>query len=256
MSKRSERREADRQARKLACAEVRTQQNAAAAQPAAIAETLEIKPISEAQLNANRANAQLSRGAVTPEGKAASSRNALKTGLTGRTVLLPTDDASEYNRRLESALARHRPATEEEQSLVQSVVDIEWRLDRVVTLETGIYAKGAAEFVDKFKDEPQAHRRILIQTETYLKYEKSLRNLHIQEARLQRQRTKDLAELKRLKDDRARQEIMLQTAQRTTHPAKTAAAGKNGFEFATPEFAAETVPLSHPLDNQAAAAHS
>src|SRR5579863_5462974 len=42
---------------------------------------------------ANRQNSLLSTGPKTPEGKAASSRNALKTGLTGRTVLLPGDDA-------------------------------------------------------------------------------------------------------------------------------------------------------------------
>jgi hypothetical protein len=45
--------------------------------------------ISASQLAANRANAQLSSGPQTPEGKAKSCLNAVKTGLTGRTVLLP-----------------------------------------------------------------------------------------------------------------------------------------------------------------------
>jgi len=43
--------------------------------------------ISEARLAANQANAQLSTGPTSVTGKAASSLNALKTGLTGRTVL-------------------------------------------------------------------------------------------------------------------------------------------------------------------------
>ena len=48
------------------------------------------------QLAANQANSQLSTGPKTPEGKATSSLNAVKTGLTGRTVLLPGDDAAAY----------------------------------------------------------------------------------------------------------------------------------------------------------------
>ena len=47
----------------------------------------------EAQVHANRANAQLSTGPSSASGKAKSSLNAVKTGLTGRTVLLPGDDA-------------------------------------------------------------------------------------------------------------------------------------------------------------------
>ena len=48
---------------------------------------------SAAQVAANQANAQLSTGPKTTEGKASSSRNALKTGLTGRTMILPKDQA-------------------------------------------------------------------------------------------------------------------------------------------------------------------
>lgn len=46
--------------------------------------------VSERRLAANRANTQLSTGPRTPEGKAKSSLNAVKTGLAGRTVLLST----------------------------------------------------------------------------------------------------------------------------------------------------------------------
>ena len=51
---------------------------------------------SEAQLAANRANAQFSSGPKTEQGKLVSSHNALKTGLTGRTIVLPTDDVAAY----------------------------------------------------------------------------------------------------------------------------------------------------------------
>ena len=51
---------------------------------------------SEAQTLANQKNAQLSTGPTTPDGKNRSSHNAVKTGLTGQTVLLPSDDAAAY----------------------------------------------------------------------------------------------------------------------------------------------------------------
>ena len=47
--------------------------------------------ISEAQLAANRANATHSTGPRTEEGQKRSSLNAMKHGLTGRTVLLPRE---------------------------------------------------------------------------------------------------------------------------------------------------------------------
>jgi len=48
--------------------------------------------ISERRLAANRANAQLSTGPRTEEGKAVSSLNAVKTGLCGRIVLVPSEE--------------------------------------------------------------------------------------------------------------------------------------------------------------------
>jgi len=49
-----------------------------------------------AQIAANQANAQSSTGPKSEDGKKRSSLNALKTGLTGRTVLMPGDDAKAY----------------------------------------------------------------------------------------------------------------------------------------------------------------
>src|SRR5579875_1846690 len=51
--------------------------------------------ISEARLAANRRNALFSTGPTSEAGKAISCLNALKTGLTGQTVMLPTEDAAE-----------------------------------------------------------------------------------------------------------------------------------------------------------------
>ena len=49
----------------------------------------EKKPLSEAQLAANRANAKKSTGPVSIEGKKRSSANSTKHGITARRPLLP-----------------------------------------------------------------------------------------------------------------------------------------------------------------------
>src|SRR5689334_12138576 len=61
---------------------------------------LQAETLSEARQLSNQANAQLSTGPRSEEGRAKSSLNAVKTGLTGRTVLLPSDDVAEYERHL------------------------------------------------------------------------------------------------------------------------------------------------------------
>ncbi len=52
----------------------------------------------QAQIEANQRNAQLSTGPTSEAGKAKSSLNAVKNGLTGATVILPSDDLAAYER--------------------------------------------------------------------------------------------------------------------------------------------------------------
>ncbi len=205
MSNRTERREAERLARKLAYQQLRQQPAQA--------------PISEAQLEANRANAQHSTGPSTPEGKATSSQNALKHGLTGKTVLLPNEDPAEYQQLLDDYHQIHKPVGTEEQRLVQCIVDCNWRLTRIQRLETSILYKAQVEIAEKHQDRPETERRHFVHAEAYLAYEKQLRNLNIQEARLRRTMEKSAAELKQLQSKRKNAE----------------ANPENGFEFSTPE---------------------
>jgi hypothetical protein len=159
-------------------------------------------PISPAQLLANRANSQLSTGPRTLEGKARSSQNAVKSALTGRTVLLPTDDVEEYASFLAELQRDLKPVGQTECELVQIIVDCFWRLRRIQTLEFALYAHGHEQFEHAFDDYPEASRPHMILLQTHITYEKQLRNLQIQEARIDRKRAKSVAELQQLQAER------------------------------------------------------
>jgi hypothetical protein len=88
---------------------------------------------------ANRRNARRSTGPKTPEGRAASSQNALKHGLYSTTVLLPGEDQTEFQALLDSFLAEHTPATPTESTLVQQMAAAVWRLRRISRYEAGYF---------------------------------------------------------------------------------------------------------------------
>jgi hypothetical protein len=165
------------------------------------------------QIAANRQNAKLSTGPKTEEGKSKTSLNAVKTGLTGRTVLLPGDDAAAYEQHVASAFAEWKPETDREKALVQSIADTDWRLLRIPTLESAIYALGRLEFAEKFADQPEAVRATLVDGYIFQTSRRDLTNVSLQESRLRRHREKDCAELTQLlKERRARRETQLTAA--------------------------------------------
>ena len=208
------------------------------------------------QIQANRENAQRSTGPRTEEGKTRSSMNAVKTGLTGRTVLLPGDDAAAYEKHVDRFLREHRPVGDDESNLVQSLADADWRLLRIPALEAGIYAVGRLELASQFADEDPAVRSALIDAKTFLVYQKQLNNLSVQEGRLRRQRMLDLQALKELQKNRLAKaakegqakEGLAKPGENSAAPAVTATSrpAEIGFEFSSEpkraEFRRETAP--------------
>jgi hypothetical protein len=158
-----------------------------------------------AQIAANRANAELSTGPTSEAGKTRSSLNAVKTGLTGRTVLLPGEDAEQYKALVARYMTDFQPVGDQECMIVQSLADTQWRLLRIPCLESGIYALGHLAYKDLFPEESDpAVRHQLIQTKIYLDYSGQLDKLMAQEARLHRQQEKNFKRLHELQRERAR----------------------------------------------------
>ncbi len=82
------------------------------------------------------------------------------------------------------------------------MADTQWRLQRIPTLESAIYARGRHEFAKAHSDKELSLRIALIELDTHLKYERQLRNLQLQESRLTRRFEKESAELRQLQKNR------------------------------------------------------
>jgi hypothetical protein len=94
---------------------------------------------SELKSETSRINGAKSHGPKTPEGKEASSRNALKHGFTvGKTFIMECESADEYQDFLAEHMTIHQPATPAEKELVDQMAIARWRIRRFVAAETAL----------------------------------------------------------------------------------------------------------------------
>ena len=107
------------------------------------------------QIAANRRNAERSTGPRSPEGKAASRFNALKTGLDAKSLLLPHESADDLAALTQEYYARFAPAVPEARALVDALISSEWQMRRLRHVETDLWAY----LIDLFHDdsEPDPH---------------------------------------------------------------------------------------------------
>jgi hypothetical protein len=190
-------------------------------------------PISEAQLAANRANAQLSTG-PSAASFSKTSMNALKTGLTGRQVLLPEDDAALYEAMVQKYQDHFLPCGPEETALVQSIVDTRWRLDRYPGLESALLDLCRRMMLEAAPG-LAANPAPVLEMQIRLEHEKKFRNLALQENRLVRRRERETKELRELQAIRkaAEAEKAKEKPAEAAKPNVVSTAAPNGFVFSS-----------------------
>jgi hypothetical protein len=123
-----------------------------------------------------------------------------------------------------------QPVGPRECELAQSIADTWWRLRRIPALEMALFAKGRIEFADLFQEHELAARPHLIDAHTFIVYEKQIRNLQLQEARLARRREKETAELRALQEERTGHLVPVVRVGEDRKEEK-----ENGFVFSNPE---------------------
>src|SRR5579884_4170638 len=89
-----------------------------------------------AQHAANIRNAALSTGPRTPEGKAVSSRNAMKFGLTSKQVILPHEDPADFEALESTLIEQLQPADDGERLLLNDIAVARWKIRRIELART------------------------------------------------------------------------------------------------------------------------
>ncbi len=102
---------------------------------------------SERQIEANRLNAQRSTGPRSPNGKARVASNALKHGLTGKQIVLPNENAEEFEAFRITLWTDLAPQGALEEELAGKIVADAWRLRRVPILEAALHARDLQEHI-------------------------------------------------------------------------------------------------------------
>ncbi len=158
--------------------------------------------LSEKQLVANRANAQLSTGPKTEEGKRRSSLNARRHNLTGQVTAMTEEDRIAHNAFSEALIKAMAPEGALELQLAQRVATDSWRLNRSSAIEDNIFALGFTDHAgDIDVDHPELHAA-LTAARTFTREAKSIELLTLYEQRINRSLQKNLALLQQLQATR------------------------------------------------------
>jgi hypothetical protein len=158
------------------------------------------------RIEINRANSQLSTGPKTPAGKQRSSLNALRHGLTGQIVVMPTEDLQAYQLHLQSFADEYHPQGATESHLVQALADTSWRLNRVAALETNLLTLAAANQPDPLANAPAQVQDAMAIVASLESQSKALANLSMHSQRLSRQFERTVAQLRELQKTRRTKE--------------------------------------------------
>jgi hypothetical protein len=203
-----------------------------------------MSPISESQLAANRANAKLSTGPTSLEGKQRSRMNAGRHHLTGQVACLPDEDRDEFDRFCAAIVDDYHAEGPIETQLAQSIAEDFWRLNRGRNWETNMLAmghfNGASDRVNSGHPElDDAMTQVLV----FEKQGKNFGNIALYETRINRNIAKNEQRLKERQAERkaaeaqALEELALLLEVETEAEIEIAI-DVNGFVFSTPKLRA------------------
>jgi hypothetical protein len=198
--------------------------------------------MSQAQAAANAANSRLSTGPKSEQGKRASSANSIRHGLTAKQVVLPGEDATDYEDLRASLLADWNPANTQEAILTDQIAQHAWRLQRARRVET----RSLQLFCPSMEPTPvlpgEIHLRVPADHDEavmlgFHDYAADLDKLRRYEAAIERSYYKAIGQLQKLQIDRRKQE---QQEAKAAVPAKALTA-TNGFVSQNPEQSQPTI---------------
>jgi hypothetical protein len=157
--------------------------------------------LNEKQIAANRANAQLSTGPKTEEGKRKSSLNARRHNLTGQVTAMTPEDRLAHDAFSAGIVKSMAPEGELELTIAHRIATDFWRLNRASAIEDNIFALGLSAHADDSIDQPEIQAAFAA-ARTFIAEGKSIELLTLYEQRLNRSLQKNLAVLQSLQATR------------------------------------------------------
>jgi hypothetical protein len=110
-------------------------------------------PSSQARIAANRRNSLRSTGPTSEAGKRVSRLNGVTHGLTASTLILPSEKAADFERRMDEVCKVLLPRNEVERMLVFSTVRASWLLERSDRVQTARVAAIIESAPDREQEE-------------------------------------------------------------------------------------------------------
>jgi len=206
--------------------------------------------VSERRIEANRRNAQLSTGPRSEAGRARSSMNALRHGITGQVSIMTTEDRAAHDKFIQELIDRLRPEDPLELQFASLIAEDFWRLQRIRAVENDMFALGNfSEAADIDVEHPEVHTS-LTRARTFLDRSKDFERLTLYEQRINRAIEKNRCQLEELQADRKRQRqealdqacLLSQVPADEEHPQGINPApgtAENGFVFSSEEIERE-----------------
>jgi hypothetical protein len=190
----------------------------------------------------NRANSQHSTGPKTEAGKWRSSLNALRHGLTGQIVVMPTEDLACYRSHVKSFTDEYHPKGATEAQLVQQLADTSWRLNRAAALEADLLTLAAARQPDPLAEAPDEVQATMAIAAALESQSKALMNLSLHTQRLSRQFERTVTQLRdiqktRLAAERDQLDDLVNIIKMHESKGQTYTPSSDGFVFTKEEIA-------------------
>jgi hypothetical protein len=178
-------------------------------------------------------------------GRARSSMNALRHGLTARVVVLPSEDMDAYNAFAKEIVDCLDPQTPVERQFAQTVADNQWRINRIRSIEDGMLGMGHFEAAGNFDCPTAEIHSAMTAARAFRDGSKAFVNLSIYEQRLHRSMKEALRQLKELQAERReRRKTEMDDAIRLRKAAEMKGLpydpAADNFVYASPEIAAES----------------
>jgi hypothetical protein len=155
------------------------------------------------QIQANRLNAQHSTGPRSVEGKAASSQNALQSGIEAESQIIRGEDPTALAALTNDYLLEYQPRFASERALVDILIDTEWLLRRLRKAEAQLWERQFEEIESwhaAWPNQPMAEESVL--GRAFSRAEQTFARLERRRDTLQRAFRRTLLDLRQIQASR------------------------------------------------------